>query len=96
MQFVDEARFVVRAGGGGDGSVSFNREKFKPRGGPDGGRGGDGGSVVFRATEDLQTLEPYAYRKLIKADRGSQGSGNTRAGEKGEDVVVEGPAGTCA
>ena len=94
MQFVDEARFVVRAGRGGDGSVSFNREKFKPRGGPDGGRGGDGGSVVFRATEDLQTLEPYAYRKLIKADRGSHGSGNNRAGEKGEDVVVEVPVGT--
>ena len=94
MQFVDEARFVVRAGRGGDGSVSFNREKYKPRGGPDGGRGGDGGSVVFRATEDLQTLEPYAYRKLVKAERGRHGSGNNRAGEGGDDVVVEVPVGT--
>lgn len=94
MQFVDEARFVVRAGGGGDGSVSFNREKFKPRGGPDGGHGGDGGSIIFRATDDLQTLEFFANRNLIKADRGRHGSGNNRAGEKGEDVVVEVPIGT--
>ncbi|HEX2098886.1 MAG TPA: GTPase ObgE [Rubrobacteraceae bacterium] len=94
MQFVDEARFVVRAGRGGDGSVSFNREKYKPRGGPDGGRGGDGGSVIFRATEDLQTLEPYAYRKLIKAERGRHGSGNNRAGERGADTVVDLPLGT--
>jgi GTPase len=94
LQFVDEARFVARAGRGGDGSVSFNREKYKPRGGPDGGRGGDGGSVIFRATEDLQTLEPYAHRQLIKADRGRHGSGNNRAGEKGADVVVDVPVGT--
>lgn len=94
MQFVDEARFVVRAGRGGDGSVSFNREKYKPRGGPDGGRGGDGGSVVFRATEDLQTLEPYAHRNLVKAERGRHGSGNNRAGEQGDDVVIDVPIGT--
>ena len=94
MQFVDEARFVVRAGRGGDGSVSFNREKYKPRGGPDGGRGGDGGSVVFRATEDLQTLEPYTHRNLVKAERGRHGSGNNRAGEQGSDVVIDVPIGT--
>ncbi len=94
MQFVDEARFVVRAGRGGDGSVSFNREKYKPRGGPDGGRGGDGGSVILRATEDLQTLEPYAHRRLIKAERGRHGSGNNRSGEKGADVVIDVPVGT--
>ena len=94
MQFVDEARFVVRAGPGGDGSVSFNREKYKPRGGPDGGHGGEGGSVIFRATEDLQTLEPYAHRNLVKAERGRHGSGNNRAGEGGDDVVVEVPVGT--
>ena len=94
MQFVDEARLVVRAGRGGDGSVSFNREKYKPRGGPDGGRGGDGGSVVLRSTEDLATLEPHAHRNLVKAERGAHGSGNKRAGERGEDVVVEVPVGT--
>jgi GTP-binding protein len=94
LQFVDEASFVVRAGRGGDGSVSFNREKYKPRGGPDGGRGGDGGSVIFRATRDLQTLEPYAHRKLVKAKRGRHGSGNNRAGEGGDDVVVDVPVGT--
>ncbi len=94
MQFVDEAWFVVRAGRGGDGSVSFNREKYKPRGGPDGGRGGDGGAVIFRATEDLQTLEPYAHRKLFEAGRGRHGSGNNRTGEKGGDVVIDVPVGT--
>lgn len=94
MQFIDEARFVVRAGRGGDGSVSFNREKYKPRGGPDGGRGGEGGSVHLRATEDLSTLEPYAYRKVVKAGRGSHGSGNNRAGQRGEDIVLEVPIGT--
>ena len=94
MQFVDEARLIVRAGRGGDGSVSFNREKYKPRGGPDGGRGGDGGSVIFRATQDLSTLESYAHRNLIKADRGRHGSGDNRAGERGADVIVEVPVGT--
>ena len=94
MQFVDEARFVVRGGRGGDGSVSFNREKYKPRGGPDGGRGGDGGSVILRATEDLSTLEPYAYRKVVKAGRGGHGSGNNRAGERGKDILLEVPVGT--
>jgi GTPase len=94
LQFVDEARFVVRGGRGGDGSVSFNREKYKPRGGPDGGRGGDGGSVILRATEDLSTLEPYAYRKVVKAGRGRHGSGNNRTGERGEDILLEVPVGT--
>ena len=94
MQFVDETRLVVRAGRGGDGSVSFNREKYKPRGGPDGGRGGEGGSVIVRATEDLSTLEPYAHRRVIKAGRGGHGSGNDRTGERGKDVVLEVPLGT--
>ena len=94
MQFVDEASFIVRAGRGGDGSVSFNREKYKPRGGPDGGRGGDGGDVVLRSTEDLSTLEPYAYRIVVKAGRGGHGSSNNRAGERGKDAVLEVPVGT--
>ncbi|MDQ5819765.1 MAG: GTPase ObgE, partial [Actinomycetota bacterium] len=94
MQFIDEASFDVRGGRGGDGSVSFNREKYKPRGGPDGGRGGDGGSVILRATEDLSTLEPYAYRKVVKAGRGGHGSGNNRAGERGKDILLEVPVGT--
>ncbi|HEX6709335.1 MAG TPA: GTPase ObgE [Rubrobacter sp.] len=94
MQFVDEASIVVRGGRGGDGSVSFNREKYKPRGGPDGGRGGDGGSVILRATEDLSTLEPYAFRNVVKADRGGHGSGNNRAGERGKDTLLEVPVGT--
>jgi GTP-binding protein len=94
LQFVDEASFVVRGGRGGDGSVSFNREKYKPRGGPDGGRGGDGGAVILRSTEDLSTLEPHAYRNLVKAGRGAHGSSNNRAGERGNDAVLEVPVGT--
>ncbi|CAN5559559.1 MAG: GTPase ObgE [Rubrobacteraceae bacterium] len=94
MQFIDEARFVVRAGRGGDGSVSFNREKYKPRGGPDGGRGGDGGSILIRATEDLATLEHLACRNVIKADRGRHGSGSNRTGERGENITLEVPLGT--
>lgn len=94
MQFIDEARLTVRGGRGGDGSVSFNREKFKPRGGPDGGHGGDGGSVVLRATEDLSTLEPHAFQNLVKAKRGAHGSGDKRAGERGEDVTLDVPVGT--
>jgi len=94
LQFVDEASFVVRGGRGGDGSVSFNREKYKPRGGPDGGRGGDGGSVILHSTEDLSTLEPHAYRNVVKAGRGAHGSSNNRAGERGKDAVLEVPVGT--
>lgn len=94
MQFIDEVRLAVLAGRGGDGCVSFNREKFKPRGGPDGGKGGHGGSVIVRATEDLSTLEPYAYRHQIKADRGRHGQGSNRAGERGEDVTLAVPVGT--
>ena len=94
MQFVDEASFIVRAGRGGDGSVSFNREKYKPRGGPDGGRGGDGGDVVLISTEDLSTLEPHAYRNVVEADRGGHGSSNNKAGERGKDAVLEVPVGT--
>ena len=96
MQFVDEASFIVRAGRGGDGSVSFNREKYKPRGGPDGGRGGDGGDVILRSTEDLSTLEPHAYRNVVNAGRGGHGSSNNRAGERGKDAVLEVPVGTQA
>jgi GTP-binding protein len=94
VQFIDEARLLVQGGRGGDGCVSFNREKYRPRGGPDGGRGGDGGSVIVVATEDLSTLEPYAYRHEVKAGRGRHGQGSNRAGERGEDVILEVPVGT--
>jgi GTP-binding protein len=85
---------MVRAGRGGDGSVSFKREKYKPRGGPDGGRGGDGGDVVLISTEDLSTLEPHAYHNVVKAARGGNGSSNNKAGERGKDAVLEVPVGT--
>jgi GTP-binding protein len=94
LHFIDEARLTVRGGRGGDGSVSFHREKFVPRGGPDGGHGGDGGSVIFRATEDLSTLEPHAFQHLVKAKRGLHGSGDKRAGERGADITLDVPVGT--
>ena len=89
-----EASFVVRAGRGGDGSVSFNREKYKPRGGPDGGRGGDGGKVILQSTQDLPTLELYAHRKVVKAGPRISWSTNDRAGDRGKDAVVDVPVGT--
>jgi GTP-binding protein len=94
LQFVDEARITVRGGRGGDGCVSFNREKFKPKGGPDGGHGGDGGSVYLVADENVSTLEPYAYRRVAEARRGIHGSGGRRVGRSGEDNVLEVPVGT--
>jgi GTPase len=94
VQFIDEVRLSVQGGRGGDGCVSFNREKYRPRGGPDGGKGGHGGSVFVVATGDLATLEPYAYRHTVKAGRGRHGQGSNRAGEGGEDVTLEVPVGT--
>lgn len=94
MQFVDEARITVRGGRGGDGCVSFNREKYKPKGGPDGGHGGEGGSVYLVADENVSTLEPYAYRRMAEARRGVHGSGGRRVGRNGEDNVLEVPVGT--
>src|SRR5215210_3993797 len=93
-QVVTAGSIIVRGGRVGDGSFSFNREKYKPRGGPDGGRGGDGVFVILRATEDLSTLEPYAHRRVVRAERGGHGSGNNRAGERGKDAVLEVPVGT--
>lgn len=93
-QFIDEAILVARAGAGGDGIVAFRREKFMPRGGPSGGDGGRGGSVVFVADRNLATLRDYRYRKEIRAERGANGGSNDRTGAGGEDRVVRVPMGT--
>src|SRR5919109_874445 len=93
-QFVDEVRLRARAGDGGAGSLSFHREKHRPRGGPDGGDGGRGGSVVLVADEELASLAPYARRKLLRASGGGKGAGNHRNGPDGEDLVVPVPPGT--
>lgn len=94
MRFVDEAVIYVRAGDGGDGCVSFRREKFVPRGGPDGGDGGDGGSVILIGDEHLQTLADFVYRRRYQAKRGQHGMGKNRHGKSGEDVILPVPLGT--
>ncbi len=94
MKFVDEVEVTVIAGKGGNGAVSFRREKFVPKGGPDGGDGGKGGSVFIVATKQLSTLSDLRYQKIIKAKNGENGKGKDRYGKKGEDVIIRVPVGT--
>ncbi|MBX2836008.1 MAG: Obg family GTPase CgtA [Gammaproteobacteria bacterium] len=96
MKFVDEARITVQAGNGGNGCLSFRREKYIPKGGPDGGDGGDGGSVYLRATDDLNTLSDFRHRRTYKAQRGENGRGKNMAGAKGEHCIIDVPVGTIA
>ncbi len=91
---VDEARLLAKAGGGGNGIVSFRREKYVPRGGPDGGDGGRGGDVILRATRSLNTLAPFAHRITFAAERGGNGGGATKHGKRGSDMLVDVPVGT--
>lgn len=83
MKFVDEAIIKVEAGHGGNGCLSFRREKFIPKGGPDGGDGGDGGSVYFEASTDLNTLVDFRYMRHYKAGNGQSGMGGNCTGKKG-------------
>jgi len=92
--FIDEAKIFVKSGDGGKGCVSFRREKFEPKGGPDGGDGGDGGSVLFVADESKDTLLDFAGRHHWKARSGGMGLGKKMAGEDGEDLVIKVPCGT--
>jgi GTP-binding protein len=92
--FVDEARIYVKAGDGGDGCVSFRREKFVPKGGPEGGDGGDGGSVIFVADPSENTLMDFASQHHWKAGRGQSGMGSRCAGKDGADLVIKVPPGT--
>lgn len=94
MKFVDEARIRVEAGDGGDGCVSFRREKFIPKGGPDGGDGGDGGSVYVVADSSLNTLVDFRFQRRYRAERGQDGSGRERTGKSGGDLEIPVPVGT--
>lgn len=94
MKFVDEAFIQVEAGDGGDGCLSFRREKFIPRGGPNGGDGGDGGSVYLIVNEGLNTLADFRYQRLFRAEKGQHGMGRERIGKSGEDLFIEVPLGT--
>ncbi len=94
MKFVDEARISVSAGKGGAGCLSFRREKFIPRGGPDGGDGGDGGCVYLEADENLNTLVDYRYKRQYRAENGEPGRGRDCRGKSGEDLVLKVPVGT--
>lgn len=94
MRFADYAKIYVTAGRGGDGSVHFRREKYVPRGGPDGGDGGDGGDVILKGNEQLNTLLDLRYHKYVKAENGQPGAKNKRTGKDGEDEVLEVPMGS--
>lgn len=94
--FIDEVEIYVQAGDGGDGAVSFRREKFVPRGGPDGGDGGRGGDVWLEATEDLNTLYGFRQKQRFKAGDGGNGAGARKHGSKGSDLVIKVPVGTVA
>ncbi|MFA5949834.1 MAG: GTPase ObgE [Hyphomicrobium sp.] len=94
MKFLDLAKIYIKAGDGGNGSVSFRREKFIEFGGPDGGDGGRGGDVIIECVENLNTLIDYRYQQHFKAERGINGMGRNRAGANGKDCVVKVPPGT--
>ncbi len=94
MNFVDEAEIYIKAGDGGKGAVSFRREKYVPKGGPDGGDGGKGGDVVFQVDEGLNTLQPFRHKKKFIAEKGEHGRGKKQHGKSGKDLIIKVPPGT--
>lgn len=92
--FIDQATINVKSGNGGNGVVSFRREKYIPKGGPDGGNGGNGGSIIIRADKQLTTLMDFRYRRKYTAPDGDRGQGANKTGKSGEDIVLRVPAGT--
>src|SRR5256885_2375319 len=91
---IDLVEITVISGSGGNGAVGFRREKFVPRGGPDGGDGGKGGDVIFRTSEGLTTLAHFRHKRTYKAESGQGGAGGKRHGRNGKDLLIEVPAGT--
>lgn len=92
--FVDELNITLIAGTGGDGCTSFRREKYVPMGGPDGGNGGKGGSILFKVDKNLKTLIDLSYKKIIKAPKGENGKGSNKYGKNAKDIIISVPAGT--
>jgi GTPase len=92
--FVDEVSLDIKSGKGGPGCVSFRREKFVPKGGPDGGDGGKGGDVIINTDDELRTLYDLRYRKTIKAEKGKQGQGSNKTGKDGNDITIRVPIGS--
>ena len=92
--FIDEIDVFVKGGDGGAGCISFRREKYVPRGGPDGGDGGDGGSVILEADPSITTLLDFHYQRHYTAERGRHGEGSNRHGKSGDDTVLRVPLGT--
>ena len=92
--FVDKARITIRAGSGGDGAVAFHREKYVAAGGPDGGDGGRGGSVVFSVDDNMSTLMDFRYKRKYVAQNGMPGQGKRCNGKDGETLVIKVPRGT--
>lgn len=96
MQFIDEVKVYIKAGNGGRGCVSFRREKYVPKGGPNGGDGGRGGHIIFKATGDLNTLLDIKYQQQYRAEKGQHGMGKNRHGKNGKDFIIRVPLGTLA
>ena len=94
MKFLDQVKIFIKAGDGGSGSPSFRREKFIEFGGPDGGDGGKGGSIIFKSERNLNTLIDYRYQQHFKAKRGEDGKGQNKTGRGGGDLVLKVPLGT--
>lgn len=95
VMFVDTAKVSLKAGKGGDGAVSFRHEIYIPKGGPDGGDGGKGGSIIFRADRNTNTLVDFRFTPILTAENGKNGSGQRAAGRSGKDLIVDVPVGTC-
>ena len=94
VMFVDTAKVSLKAGKGGDGAVSFRHEIYVPKGGPDGGDGGKGGDIIFRADKDTNTLIDFRFTPILEAEPGKNGSGQRSAGRSGKDLIIEVPIGT--
>jgi GTPase len=92
--FIDSARITIKSGDGGNGCISFRREKYVPKGGPNGGDGGKGGNVIFRADNSLSTLIDFRYKRAYKAQNGQHGMGGDKTGKNGADIIIKVPCGS--